>query len=66
MVAATCVFEGSSEEVETQRNRLFVLATEFGGLRAPDENGQFGYRLTFAIAYLRDLALDYGVLGIIA
>jgi alkyldihydroxyacetonephosphate synthase len=39
------------------------LANEFGGFRGPDENGQFGYRLTFAIAYLRDLALDYGVIG---
>lgn len=53
MVAATCVFEGTGEEVETQRNSLFGLAREFDGIRAPDENGQFGYRLTFAIAYLR-------------
>ncbi|KAF7639527.1 Alkylglycerone-phosphate synthase [Meloidogyne graminicola] len=63
MVATTCVFEGSKEEVEIERQRLFTLASNFGGIRAPDENGQFGYRLTFAIAYLRDLALDFGVIG---
>nr|CAD2170093.1 unnamed protein product [Meloidogyne enterolobii] len=63
MVATTCVFEGTAEEVQTERQRLFTLATTFGGIRAPDENGQFGYRLTFAIAYLRDLALDLNVIG---
>uniref|UniRef100_A0A915M8B2 Alkylglycerone-phosphate synthase n=1 Tax=Meloidogyne javanica TaxID=6303 RepID=A0A915M8B2_MELJA len=63
MVATTCVFEGTAEEVQTERQRLFTLASTFGGIRAPDENGQFGYRLTFAIAYLRDLALDLNVIG---
>ena len=63
MVAATCLFEGSAEEVETERTRLFGLSKEFGGFRAPDENGQFGYRLTFAIAYLRDLGLQLGMIG---
>uniref|UniRef100_A0A915D502 alkylglycerone-phosphate synthase n=1 Tax=Ditylenchus dipsaci TaxID=166011 RepID=A0A915D502_9BILA len=28
-----------------------------------EENGLYGYRLTFAIAYLRDLAMDYSVVG---
>ncbi|KAL7075808.1 hypothetical protein ACQ4LE_005138 [Meloidogyne hapla] len=63
MVATTCVFEGTKEEVEAERQSLFLLASDFGGIRAPDENGQFGYRLTFAIAYLRDLALDLNVIG---
>ncbi|KAJ1355144.1 Alkyldihydroxyacetonephosphate synthase [Parelaphostrongylus tenuis] len=28
-----------------------------------EEIGKYGYRLTFAIAYLRDLAMEFGVLG---
>lgn len=63
MVAATCVFEGANEEVDAERERLFTLAAQFNGFRAPDENGKFGYRLTFSIAYLRDLALELGIIG---
>lgn len=53
MSAATCVFEGTSEEVEKQSKNLFFIANKFGGIPAGEENGQYGYRLTFSIAYLR-------------
>ena len=53
MVVATCVFEGSTEEVDQQMKRLNTIAEQFGGVPAGEENGRYGYRLTFAIAYLR-------------
>uniref|UniRef100_A0A914DPH9 Alkylglycerone-phosphate synthase n=2 Tax=Acrobeloides nanus TaxID=290746 RepID=A0A914DPH9_9BILA len=59
MVVATCVFEGSTEEVDQQMKRLNTIAEQFGGVPAGEENGRYGYRLTFAIAYLRDLGMDY-------
>ncbi|PIC41188.1 hypothetical protein B9Z55_008695 [Caenorhabditis nigoni] len=61
--AATCVYEGSREEVDQQEERLNKLAAEFHGVVGGEENGQYGYRLTFAIAYLRDLGMNHGVLG---
>ncbi len=33
------------------------------GLPAGEENGEKGYQLTFAIAYLRDLAFDYYIVA---
>lgn len=63
MVAATCVFEGTPEEVAQQAKRLYNVASEFEGVVGGEENGRYGYRLTFAIAYLRDLGMEYGVIG---
>ena len=53
MVAATCVFEGKNEEVEAHMKHLNTVAEKFGGIASGEENGRYGYRLTFAIAYLR-------------
>ncbi|KAE9419776.1 hypothetical protein Angca_005885, partial [Angiostrongylus cantonensis] len=63
MCAATCVFEGSLDEVNNAERRLYALAEQYKGVVGGEENGKYGYRLTFAIAYLRDLGMDYGVLG---
>lgn len=63
MVAATCVFEGSANEVNQQSKHLYDVAAKFGGVVGGEENGRYGYRLTFAIAYLRDLGMEYGILG---
>lgn len=63
MVAATCVFEGSEEEVNQSAKHLYSVAAQFGGVVGGEENGRYGYRLTFAIAYLRDLGMEYGVIG---
>uniref|UniRef100_A0A0N5C879 Alkylglycerone-phosphate synthase n=1 Tax=Strongyloides papillosus TaxID=174720 RepID=A0A0N5C879_STREA len=63
IVVATCVFEGTASEVEIQEKRIYALASDFHGIEGGEENGKYGYRLTFAIAYLRDLAMDYGVIG---
>lgn len=53
MVAATCVFEGTKVEVDDCAGRLYAIAQQFGGVPSGEENGRYGYRLTFAIAYLR-------------
>ena len=45
------------EEVDAQEKRLYEIGKEFGGIPAGEENGRYGYRLTFAIAYLRVLVL---------
>ncbi|KAL6725734.1 hypothetical protein Aduo_007767 [Ancylostoma duodenale] len=63
MCAATCVFEGTAEEVNNEERRLYALAERYKGVVGGEENGKYGYRLTFAIAYLRDLGMEYGVLG---
>ncbi|KAK0415892.1 hypothetical protein QR680_012177 [Steinernema hermaphroditum] len=63
MVAATCVFEGSSPQVDAEEKRLYEIAQQFDGVIAGEENGRYGYRLTFAIAYLRDLGMEYGIMG---
>ena len=33
--------------------RLFTVAAQFGGVETGEENGRYGYALTFSIAYLR-------------
>lgn len=53
MTAATCVFMGSEDEVEKQSKLLFSICQRYGGVPAGEENGRYGYRLTFSIAYLR-------------
>lgn len=57
MTAATCVFEGTDEEVEKQSKLLFSISQKYKGVPTGEENGRYGYRLTFSIAYLRVLRL---------
>ncbi len=63
MVAATILMEGSKREVAFQKSNIFSLAQRFQGLPAGAENGRRGYRLTYAIAYIRDFLADYHVIG---
>jgi alkyldihydroxyacetonephosphate synthase len=42
---------------------LYQLASEFGGLPAGSNSGERGYLLTFVIAYIRDIGLDYGIVA---
>ena len=63
MVACTLLFEGSREEVEAQERAVYRLAARHRGLRAGASNGERGYQLTFAIAYIRDFMMDHHVLG---
>jgi alkyldihydroxyacetonephosphate synthase len=63
MVACTLLFEGSAAEVAAQERTLRALAAKHRGMWAGPENGERGYQLTFAIAYIRDFMLDHWVLG---
>jgi alkyldihydroxyacetonephosphate synthase len=63
LVGCTLVFEGTREQVEHQKNTVFTLAKKHNGLVAGSENGQKGYFLTFAIAYVRDFATDYSYIA---
>ncbi|CAD5122458.1 DgyrCDS10881 [Dimorphilus gyrociliatus] len=60
---ATLLFEGNKSEVAAQEKRVYEIAAQFGGIPGGEENGQRGYMLTFVIAYLRDIALDYKVVA---
>lgn len=63
VVCATIMFEGSHAEVQLQKHALREIASSHGGVLAGSRVGKAGYDLTFAIAYLRDFALNYGILG---
>ena len=59
MVACTLLFEGTESEVAVQKRGLYPLAAKHGGMNAGPENGQRGYELTFAIAYIRDFMMEH-------
>jgi alkyldihydroxyacetonephosphate synthase len=63
MVAATLVMEGTEREVAYQQQNIYALAKQFQGMAAGNENGQRGYMLTYAIAYLRDFFFTLDILG---
>lgn len=59
MVAVTLVMEGAAQEVAYQQSNVYALAKKFQGLATGTTNGQRGYMLTYAIAYLRDFLFSY-------
>ncbi|XP_013772672.2 alkyldihydroxyacetonephosphate synthase, peroxisomal-like [Limulus polyphemus] len=61
MCVVTLLLEGKKEDVESLEKKLMFLGNKYGGLSAGEENGKRGYLLTYVIAYIRDLAFDYGV-----
>jgi len=63
MVACTLLFEGSPEEVEAEERALYRLAARHRGMKAGGENGERGYQLTFAIAYIRDFMMRHWVIA---
>jgi alkyldihydroxyacetonephosphate synthase len=63
MVACTLLFEGSAEEVAAEERALYRLAARHGGMKAGAENGERGYQLTFAIAYIRDFMMRHWVIA---
>ncbi|XP_046403439.1 alkyldihydroxyacetonephosphate synthase, peroxisomal-like [Ischnura elegans] len=64
MSIAIVIFEGSQEETRLQQKKVYDIALhKFGGILGGSTNGQRGYRLTFAIAYVRDFMLSHGVFG---
>ena len=63
MVAATMVLEGDKDEVDYQFKVVMDTAKKFGGISGGPSNGERGYMLTYAIAYIRDLLADYYIVG---
>lgn len=63
MCILTLLMEGTKQNVDDLERRIYAIASQFGGLAAGENNGKQGYMLTFVIAYIRDLGLDYGVVS---
>lgn len=63
LCAATLCFEGRKEEVATQEKMVYETAQKYGGLKADEESGRRGYQLTFMIAYIRDIVMDYNFIA---
>ena len=63
IAACTIVMEGSRGEVAHQKRAIFKLAKKYQGIGGGASNGQRGYMLTFAIAYIRDFFNQFHILG---
>ncbi len=63
VACATITFEGSATEVQFQKKIICELSAAHGGILAGSRVSKSGYDLTFAIAYLRDFAMNYNILG---
>ena len=63
VACATITFEGSTAEVQLQKKIICELSAAHGGILAGSRVSKSGYDLTFAIAYLRDFAMNYNILG---
>ena len=63
MCALTIVMEGTKEEVDYQQKNVNKLAKKHKGLIGGPGNGKRGYMLTYAIAYVRDFAAKYQIMG---
>ncbi len=63
MVACTLLFEGTEAEIAVQERGVYGLAKQHGGMKAGTGNGQSGYELTFAIAYIRDFIMEHWVVA---
>lgn len=63
LCAATLSFEGTKEQVLAQEKIVYETAKRHGGLKADAESGRRGYTLTFMIAYLRDIVMDYSFIA---
>ena len=61
--AAVFKIEGSSTEVENQRENLRTLSKKHGGILAGESTGKSGYLATMVIAYIRELIFTQNVLG---
>ncbi|XP_063235126.1 alkyldihydroxyacetonephosphate synthase isoform X2 [Bacillus rossius redtenbacheri] len=63
MCVATLLFEGEPHQVAQQETLIYALASQFGGIPAGEKNGERGYVMTFIIAYIRDLGLEYNIVA---
>lgn len=63
LCAATVVMEGSTEDVAYQTRLVNQIAKRHGGIAGGEGNGKRGYKLTYAIAYIRDFLADFHIIG---
>ncbi|XP_030759245.1 alkyldihydroxyacetonephosphate synthase isoform X2 [Sitophilus oryzae] len=63
MCVMTLLFEGDENEVKVSEKRIYDIAATFRGVPAGETNGERGYMLTFLIAYIRDLALQFNIVA---
>ncbi|XP_031777447.1 alkyldihydroxyacetonephosphate synthase isoform X2 [Nasonia vitripennis] len=64
LCVATLLFEGNSaKDVAAHEAKIYDIARRHGGVPSGETNGERGYTLTFVIAYIRDLGLDYNVVS---
>ena len=63
MSACTLVFEGPKHRVALERATLQRLAPLYGGMFAGSESGKAGFHLTYAIAYIRDIAARLDIMA---
>ncbi|KAL0893330.1 hypothetical protein ABMA27_014921 [Loxostege sticticalis] len=63
LCVVTLLMEGTAEQVDEREKKLNSIAAQFGGVPAGAGNGERGYTLTFVIAYLRDVGMDYDVVA---
>jgi len=64
MVAMTLLFQGATRsETRAQERKVYSICKRFGGMKGDAKNGIRGYFLTYMIAYIRDVALDYNFMA---
>jgi len=63
MTACTYICEGPKHLARSQEKRLNIIAASFGGILGGSSNGETGYHLTFAIAYLRDWLNEHHIVA---
>jgi alkyldihydroxyacetonephosphate synthase len=64
LCVATLLFEGNSaKDINAHEAKIYDITKRYGGVPSGETNGERGYTLTFVIAYIRDLGLDYHVLA---
>jgi alkyldihydroxyacetonephosphate synthase len=63
VVCVTIKYESSRGQVSRQKRSLRRLASKHGGILLGSDAGKNGYDLTFLIAYLRDFALGFHLMG---
>ncbi|CAG4937172.1 unnamed protein product [Parnassius apollo] len=63
LCVVTLLIEGTADQVTDREKKLNAIAAAFNGVPGGATNGEVGYTLTFVIAYIRDLALEYDVVA---
>ena len=63
IVVTTLLFEGTATSVANSEELIYKLGREFGGVNGGPSSGERGYVLTFVIAYIRDIGLDYRIVA---